>query len=831
MKNISWKKILPHVLAIVAFLVIAMIYCRPAMEGQVLQQTDITHWKGMAQDVFNHKEKAGTYPLWNKALFSGMPNYQVFMEQKGYLPDIQKWIRLGLPKPASYFFVSCVAFYILSMVLGLDVIIAILASLAFAYATYNPIIIVAGHESKMEALSYAPGLLAGILMIYKRKYWGGLAVGVLFATLEIYANHPQVTYYLLLVIGIMTLFYIVKWIKEKQFKHLIVSLLLALVCGLIGVANSAKILMTTYEYSKYTMRGGKSVETTGPDGHATQTKTTGLDQSYAFQYSLGKSESLVLMMPNAFGGSSTETMDENSHVAELSPQLAQQLPRYWGGVSPFTSGPPYSGTLICLLAIVSLAVLPKDSDKWWLLASLILGLVLSFGQYMPGINGFLFDHLPFYNKFRAPSMAMVIPQLVLPIMAGLCLQQLFFSKNREVEIKATPLTKEQDLKDYFKPILYALGALLGVCVLVYLFNDYASPVDDQLRAGLRDQASQVLNALHQDRKAMFGAGIGRVLLFSILLLAGIFVYVKKIVKPVYIVGIFIVVTVIDLFSVNGKYLSTENYQEPDAAQAANFSLTPAQKQIMQDTSPHYRVLNLVGGDPFTDALTSYFLRSVGGYHPAKLRIYQDVIEHQFAKKDGGLNMAVLNMLDAKYIIVGGQNPQQPQAAASESVQQNPEALGAAWFVKDVQYTNGPAEGLNALGTFDPKTTAIVDKSNQAKVGNIQYDSTATITLASYDNDAIKYGTNANTPQLAVLSEVYYPAGWNAYVDGKKVDYINANYVLRGIAVPAGKHDVEFKFEPASAIEGQKIIYASNALFWVCIGLGIFGVFKKKKEEA
>ncbi|WP_447641856.1 MULTISPECIES: YfhO family protein [Chitinophagaceae] len=821
MKNISWKKILPHVLAIVVFLVIAIVYCRPAMQGQVLQQSDVIHWKGMAQDAFNYKAKHGDFPLWNKALFSGMPNYQVAMDSKSFLIDFQKYISLGLPKPANFFFLACVAFYILSMVFGLDVLVGVLASLAFAYATYDPIIISVGHDTKMQALAFAPGLLAGILLIYKKKYWIGLSVGVLFATMEISADHPQITYYLLLVMGIMTIFYIVKWIRDGQVKHMIVSLVLAAVCGLVGVGNSAKILMTTYEYAKYTMRGGKTVDVgKNADGTAVQTKTTGLDEDYAFRYSLGKSEALVLMMPRAFGESSSETLDENSHVAELSPQLAQQLPKYWGGISEGTSGPPYSGTLICLLAIVGLVVLPKDSDKWWMLAAIVFGLLLSFGKYMPGINALIFKYMPMYNKFRAPSMAMVIPQLLLPAMAGLCLQQIFFKGKKEWNIKSD-----------FKPILYALGGLLGLCLLIYLFNDYASPVDEQLKAALGggDQANSVLNAMHLDRKAMFGAGIGRVVLFSIILLAGIFLYVKKIAKPTVIIAVFLVITIIDLFAVDTKYLSSESYQDAETMQANLFSPTQAEQQIMADKGPHYRVLNL-SSDVFNDAMTSYYLRSIGGYHAAKLRIYQDLIENQFSKKSGGLNMAVLNMLDTKYIIVAPQQQGQQQAPVQQTVQQNPEALGAAWFVKNIQYTNGPAEGLNALGTFDPKATAIVDLSNKAKVGNVQYDSSATIALTSYDNDNITYATNTNTPQFAVLSEIYYPAGWNAYLDNRKVDYVNANYVLRGIAIPAGKHEVMFKFEPASAIQGQKITYASNALFWLCFAVGIFGVVKFRKTE-
>ncbi|QES87486.1 YfhO family protein [Rhizosphaericola mali] len=828
MKNFSWKKIVPHVIAIVVFLVVALIYCRPAMEGQVLQQTDVIHWRGMAQDAISYKEQHGHLPLWNTHLFSGMPNYQVDQESTSYLPDFTSWISLGLPKPISFFFVACVSFYILSLAFGLDVIIAILASLAFAYATYDPVIIIAGHESKMNALAYAPGLFAGIYMIYKKKYLLGLVITMIFSTLEITAGHYQITYYMFLIVGIMTLYYIYVWVKNKEFKHLVLALVLAGFGTAVGLGNIAKSLMTTAEYAKYTMRGGKTVTTT-ENGKSETTKTSGLDLDYAFSYSLGKGEGLVLMMPNAYGGSSIETFDEDSHLASAlsdlgaNPQIASQVPKYWGGINPSTAGPPYSGALICFLAVIGLAVLNKESDKWWMFASIIFGLILSFGSYLPGINGLLFKVLPMYNKFRAPSMALVIPQFVLPLMAGVTLQKIFYA-----------VGEQEYLNKNFKKILYAAGGLFAIALLVYVFNDFTSPMDEQLKSafGGADKASPLINGIIKDRKGMFASGLGHALLFGLIALGGIFLYVRKIAKPAVIIAVFLVINMIDLLRIDSKYLNSENFVENSDLQSQAFSATPAEQQVLLDKSPHYRVLNLVGGNPFNDAVTSYYFRSIGGYHPAKLRIYQDVIENQFSKPSGGLNMAVLNMLDTKYILTQDQqaaaNPQ--QQGGQGVVQQNPEALGAAWFVKNIQYVNSSADALNALGTFDPKTTAIIENSNKANAASPNYDSTATIQLDKYDNDTIRYTTNAKSNQFAVMSEVYYPAGWNAYIDGKETNYVSANYVLRGINVPAGKHTVEFKFEPKSAIVGQKVIYASNAIFYIVLVLSIVGLVKKRKSE-
>jgi hypothetical protein len=836
MNSFSWKKIIPHVIAISIFLIVALVYCSPALEGKVLQQTDIVHWKGMAQDAFNYKTAHGHFPLWNTHLFSGMPNYQVTMDTKTFLPDFGRIMQLYLPKPAGYFFLACLCFYILGMAYRVNVIAAILGSLGFAYATYDPIIISVGHETKMLAIAYMPGLLAGLVLIFRKKYVLGLAVSALFATMEIGAGHPQVTYYLLITLGIMAVGYIVMWVKQKEFKHMAIALGLALVAGLIGFGNNSQSLLTTYEYSKYTMRGGKTVDL-AEDGKLTQTKTEGLDESYAFSYSLGMSETFVLMMPNAFGGGSGEHLSPDSKVVSAlakqnipeaqGSQVAATLPKYWGGVAPFTAGPPYSGALICFLAIIGFVVLAGNGStniggsatRWWILAATVLMIFISWGSYFSGFNKILFDHLPLYNKFRAPSMALIIPQLLLPLLAVLALDRMFFAADAK-----------EFLQKNFKNIVYVSGGVIVLAGLVYVFNDYKGSYDTQILDGFTQQANStvansILEGMMADRKAMFAAGIGHILWIWVLIIIGLYCFMKNIAKPVVILGVFIFVNTADLLAVAKKYLNSENYQDESSYQAGNFAPTPADQQILQDKDPHYRVLNLSTGDPFNDAITSYYHRSVGGYHAAKLRMYQDIIENQFAKPGAGLNMGLLNMLDTRYVITRSQDQQQPVPV----VQRNPDALGAAWFIKNIRYVNGPIEAIRALDNLNPKDTVIVDNAFKATITNQPaFDSAATIKLVSYENDAIKYTTSAKSNQFAVLSEVYYPEGWNAYIDGKETSYANVNYILRGIAVPAGEHTIEFKFEPASYYTGQKIVYVANILLWLTIAGGIFVWWKQNR---
>ncbi|MBX3256855.1 MAG: YfhO family protein [Chitinophagaceae bacterium] len=829
MKKINFKAFVPHLIAIGVFLIVAVIYCRPALEGKVLQQSDVIFWKGMAQNSFEYKEQHGRFPLWNTHLFSGMPNYQVAMDADSFLPNLHTVLTLGLPKPIGFFFLACISFYILSCVIGARTVLGILGGLAFAYASFNVLFVATGHDTKMWTLSYMPGLLAGLLLIYQGKYLSGLAVTTIFATWEIAFNHPQVTYYFFFVALFVSIGYTLKWIRQKQWKHLLISFGLAALAGIIAIANSAMSLLTTAEYANYTMRGGKDIDITGSDIKKTDTK--GLDYDYAFGYSIGKSETLTLFMPGVFGEGSSNRYDENSKLYEKlveknmpeqqASYIVQSMPKYWGSMSEGTGGTIYLGAIICFLAVVGLVVI-QDNIKWWILAGAVLAIFMAWGRNFLGFNTFLMDHLPLYNKFRSPNTALIIPQMIFSLLAVMGLQQIFFTPNG-MEI----------LKSSFKKILYATGSIFVVVLLIYFFNDFSGALDPMLanafgapQEGKENIGRMVVNAMKDDRKDMFLGNTFRAFLFAALVIGLLYLYMKKMIKPIAAVVIFIVVNTVDLLIIDSKYLNSENYLEDESTLQSNyFTPTPADTQILQDKDPHFRVYNISTGDPFqgSAAITSYFHRNIGGYHAAKLRIYQDLIEAQLSKQMP--NMDVLNMLNTRYIITPPQQQQQPAG-----VYKNDQALGAAWFIKQIKFVNGPIEEIKALDQFGPKDTVIVDASFKTIAGNDPvFDSAASIQLTSYSNDEIKYATNAASPQFAVFSEVYYPAGWNAYIDGKKTDYAKVNYVLRGMTVPAGKHEIVFKFEPESYSKGQKLMYFGNTLFLLVLAGGIFSIWKNRRS--
>ena len=824
--NNKWvKNIVPHVVAILVFLLAAILFCKPVLDGKTLNQHDIVGWKGSAQSAFEYKEKHGTFPLWNTHVFSGMPNYQIAMQSDSVLPDIHLFISLGLPKPVNYFFVAALCFYILCCVLKLNFLVSILGALAFAFSTYNPIIIAAGHESKMISIAYMPLLLAGLLIIFNKRYWLGIAVATLGAVFQITANHPQITYYLLLMLMIIVLFYAIYWIKTKQIKHLIFAGCLSIIAGLLGLGIYAMAYMTTKEYSEYTMRGGKDVAI--KDGKVEAANTKGLDEEYAFRYSMSITEPLVMLMPKAFGESSLQTAPPTSNVVKKlaalgvpesnGEQLAASLPAYWGGMSSpgeMTSGPPYVGAIICILALIGFVIVPHPL-KWALLAATVFSIILSWGKFFPGINNFLFHNLPLYNKFRAPSMALIIASFAIPIMAVLTVQFLFFTDN----------LKSQFTK-YFKPILYTCGGLVAVLGLLYISQSYSSPIDHQIlsnkwaESGNQDIGRAIVSGLKADRQSLFGAQVLRTIAFMALVLGVIYFYLKNILKPIVAVAILLVVSFADLWIFDKKYLPEEAFVPKEDADNISFTKTDIDHQILKDTTAHYRVFQ-VGG--FDDNRISYFHRSVLGYHAAKLRVYQDIIEKYLS---GQPNEQILNALDAKYFIIP--NPENGQ----QSLMVNSNNYGAAWFVKMILPAKDKAAQLEKIGSINLKDTAILLQDDFQKIGAITpADSLSSIQLTKYDNDEITYQTNAKGNHFAVLSEIYYPAGWNAYIDGTLTEIYNADFFLRGVAIPAGNHTLTLKFEPESYIKGNRIGYISSYLIILVVIGGFFMDWWTRRKKA
>lgn len=821
------RKIAPHFIAFLIFLVVAVIYCRPALEGKVLQQHDITQWQGAIHQSEIYKETHGEMPLWTNSMFSGMPTFQIGAPSNNVIPGyVHMILTLGLPAPIQFFFLACICFYFLCVILRVNPIVGIMGSLAFAYATYNPVIISVGHATKMWSIAYMPALLGSIILIYEKKYWIGAALTALFTATLIAMNHPQVDYYFFIAIAIMTVFFVVNQIKQKNWGHLIKAVGFAVGAGIIGVLMNAVTLLSTYEYQKETIRGGGSVltDTTQQNNKA----QTGLDKDYAFSYSMAIPEPLVMMVPRMYGGSGDkEEVSQNKSKAieamqTLPQQLQQQLPLlyYWGGIKDvggftYTSGPPYVGAIICFLAILGFFVMDRKY-KWWMLTAIAVTIVMSWGSYFGAINDLLFDHLPFYNKFRAPSMILVIPGLILPIMAVLGVNTYINTVDKK------------SLLPKFKKGLIATGVVFVILFLLYLSFDYTSDGDKNILRQARDsQQPQLYEAVKSffdgliaDRKGLFLGDIFRSLGFILVAALSLFLLIRNSIKPALAAIIITVFVFIDLVIVDSKYLNSESYQDK-LENENNFVKTKADNEILADTS-YYRVFNFTGG-AFSDAVTSYHYNSLGGYHAVKLRLYQDIIERQLGKQQP--NFAVLNMLNTKYFI------QKDRSGLTQQYQKNEEALGPCWLVKHIQFVKNADEEMAALDHFNPKDTAIVQESFKSSIPFTPVaDSNAYVHLLKNDNDMIRYDFNAATNQFAVFSEVYYKSGWKAFIDGKETPIVKTNYILRGLAIPAGKHSIEFRFEPQGYLKGTKITSIASILLAILVAAGIFMEWRERKKS-
>ncbi|HZH95660.1 MAG TPA: YfhO family protein, partial [Flavisolibacter sp.] len=785
----TFQKLLPHLIAVVVFLLVAVLYCRPALEGKVLQQPDVTQWKAMAQNSFQYKETHGRFPLWTNGMFSGMPAYQIALESGNVVSpgSFYYLLTLGLPKPISFFFLACICFYFLTAVLRINPYIGIIGALAYAYATYNPIIVAAGHDTKMQSIALLPGLIGAIILIYDRKYWLGGALTALASTLLVGMNHPQIAYYGGIITFFMSAGYMVHWIKQKQIRHLITSFAIVFIAGALGVLTNAVTLFTTYEYAKASIRGGSELA----DSTSNST-STGLSKEYALSYSMYKTEPFVMMVPNMYGasGAAIEDLVEESKAMEslqaMPPELASQIAgarsAYWGGIGP-TSGPPYVGAIICFLALLGFFVL-DDKHKWWMLAATALAIVMSWGSFFEGFNSFLLNFLPMYNKFRAPSMIIVIPTFLLCMMAVLTLQQIIATEN-----------KAELWQRYRKGLLLNAG-VFAVLLFIYISADYKSEGDGRLlsQASAAPEETQnyirsFLNSLQDDRRSIFFGSLLRSFLFIAAVAVTLWLSIRKKLNTTLTLAVVGLLAFIDVMAINTKYLNSENYQEQEEYQNT-FTPTEVDTQILQDTS-YYRVFDVRQGLSVAlgmqGALPSYFHKSIGGYHPAKLSIYQDLIEHQLSKFPQSL--PVVNMLNAKYII-------QADQAGKATVFTNPDALGAAWFVNAVRFENTPAAVMNALSNFNPRDTAIIFAADKSSItATPANNSGGSIRLIKNDNDEVTYQSASTVNSFAVFSEIFYDKGWKAFIDGKETRIVRTNYVLRGLSIPAGQHAIRFVFQP------------------------------------
>lgn len=826
MKQLTLKSIIPHLIAIGIFLVVSVLYCKPILQGKVLQQSDVVQWKGMAQDALKSKETTGTLPYWTNGMFAGMPAYQI----TGIIPfafslgQLDALFQMGLPEPMGYFFLACLAFYFLSQVLGVHFIIGIVGALGYGFATYNPIIAIVGHITKLHAIAYMPFFIGALLLVYERKFLLGLILLAIASTELFGCNHLQIAYYTFIITGFISLYYLIIWIKAKTYKSILQCFVGAAIVILLGILSNAPMLFSTYNYGKASIRGGSVL------AKADGTKATeGLSKAYALDYSMLKPEPLVLLFPNIYGGGSDPNNIDpagskaiealQSMPQEIAQQLQGYIRFYWGGIG-YTAGPPYIGFLFGLLALIGFGF-KNIRHRFWMGGAIILSLLLSYGLYFESFNVFMLDHLPFYNKFRAPSMIMVIPTLLLGMMALLSAQEI--------------ATKFADNKESFlqkiKPALLITAGLFLVAFYFYATQDFKSTGEAELmkqvqqipdpnqRAAFEAPVASLVDGLAADRQAMFSSDLLKSLGLAALLFVAIFLYYKKFLSlHIFVIAIGFV-ALFDLFKVDLQYFNESNFSEAVEAEA-NFNPTPTDAAILKDTN-YYRVLDLRGGinGAFNSgALNSYFHHSVGGYHPAKLSIYQDLIENQWYNFPNCMPTA--NMLNTKYFIQGD---------LSKDTIANPDALGNAWFVERVSLQPDAAAVMKAITSFDPGVLAVAEKQNWKLDTAYAKDSLANIKLVRKQNDQMEYASNSSTKQLAVFSEIYYTFGWKAFIDDKETPIYKCNYVLRTIEIPAGAHKVIFKFEPTEVILANKLGLVAVSLVWL-LAIGSIILYVKSKSN-
>ena len=821
MKTFDFKKYIPHIAAIFIFLFLALAYLSPVLEGKKLQSNDVSNFKGMSKEIVDFRAKTGEEPLWTNSMFGGMPAYQISTEYKGnMIRYIDKILRLGLPHPAWIVFLYMLGFYILLIVLRVNPWVALAGAIAYGFSSYFFIILEAGHNSKAHAIAYMAPVLAGFILTYRRKYLTGGLLTALFLALELQAGHPQITYYLMLAILLFGVTELFNAIKTKEYQPFVKSSAVVIIAVILAVLTNITSLWATWEYGKYTIRGKTELTT------EKENRTSGLDKDYATQWSYGVGETFSLMIPDVKGGASGVIGNDSYALdgvdSRFKEYVANSANRYWGN-QPFTSGPVYVGAIIMFLFLYGLFIVKGDL-KWWILAATILSIMLSWGKNFMPLTDFFLDYFPGYNKFRAVSMILVIAELMIPILAILALNQIF-NDPESFNKKIALLGMKVD------PFYLSLGITAGISLLFALmpgvFFDFISDQEVQTIAQQQKsnpeygkQIADFFANVEIARERILKADAFRSFIFIMLAAVVIWMYAKAKLKKGYALVAITLLILIDMWSVDKRYLNNDKFVSASKV-SVPFRKTKADEFILKDKDPDFRVLNLTV-DPFADASTSYYHKSIGGYHGAKLRRYQELYDHQIK---GKFNMAVLNMLNTKYIIQADKNKQ-------PTVMPNTQVLGNAWFVDSIKWVKNADEELDALSDFDPAKTAVIDERFKPELKGFMpvKDSTAMIKLVSYAPNDLKYQVNTHKDQLAVFSEIYYPKGWNAYIDGELKSHFRVNYVLRAMIVPAGKHLVEFKFEPKVYFVGEKISLASSLLL-ILILLGYIGYEIKKKVSA
>ncbi|MBR0494320.1 MAG: YfhO family protein [Muribaculaceae bacterium] len=833
--SLSLGDVIHFAIAVITFAAISWIYFYPNdVNGDVLQQHDIMQGAANSQETTAFQEQTGEKSWWTDALFGGMPTFQIAPSYEGttMLSPASALYRLYFPTPVSWIFLLMLGFFLLMLAFKVKWYYAVLGAIGYAFSSYFFILMGAGHIWKLMVLAYIPPTIAGIVWCYRGKYLGGAAVAAFFAALQLASNHVQMTYYSMFLIVALVIAYLVKAIIDKKVGRWCIATAALAVAAVLALAANSPNLYLTYKYAQETMRGGHS-ELTPKGEDAVNAKPTkgGLDKDYITQWSYGKGETFTLLIPNVKGGATikpehggnrmlslgetekAEKMVNSGQMNQQDYQILSQFPQYFGD-QPMTNGPVYVGALICALFLLGCLIV-KGPVKWALLIATIISILLSWGHNMMWLTDWMIDHFPMYNKFRTVASILVIAEIAMPILAVLGLRELF---------------KEPDgWRKHKVALLASFGLCAAICLLTAIapgiFGHFSAEEHEQLVAsGQIQQYPSVDAAIAAVRGALVSSDAWRSLIVILIGFAVIFGYLKgklndklnEMVATLLVAGIVLV----DMYAVNKRYIDSDSFTSHYDLPEQSFAPRPADTQILQDKDMNYRVMDV---QHFGEAMPSYFHKTVGGYHAAKLTRYNDLINNQIGKN----NMQVLNMLNTRYVIVDDQN-----------VQRNPEALGNAWFVDSLTYVDNADQEMAFLDNFNAARSAVADAKFKQQLGQASAVQPGdTIYETSYAPNHLTYKSHSANGGLAVFSEIYFPWGWKVTVDGKPVEMGRVNYVLRALQLPAGDHEIDFKFAPDEVNKTQTwakvavvIIYL---LLLLALNYALFGdkLFKKKEAEA
>lgn len=810
---------------ILLFITISCIYFYPQIEGKKLVASDQITSQGASKEISDFRKATGEEALWTNSMFGGMPAYMISTQFPGnIISKIQSSFFSIFHRPIGLMILNILLFFILCQLMDIPLGIGMAGSLMFGFSTFFFVFIATGHVTKVHTLTYMALVVAGVLYAYKKKPLTGSLITAFGLSWMISANHPQMYYYVCLMILIIIICYFINSVREKTFKKFISTSCLLFIALILALGTNFGRLSTTLEYGKYSTRSKSELKTD-------ENQTGGLDKSYILDYSYDIGEAMTAFIPHFKGGGMDESLGENSSVYKiikksqgesLAKRICAHLPLYWGS-QPISVAPFYFGSILCFLFVLGLFII-KGKEKWWIVSVVILSFLLSLGKYFPTLSNFMIDYFPGYNKFRDVKNIIVIQQFAMAFMGILAISKIYMN----------PLKNEEFIKKLSYTWYITAGLALIFVVFPGIAGNFRGSSDAQLAsAGWPDQ---LINALIEDRKMVLRNDSIKALLFITFAAGTIWLYLKKKIKKEYALTLWVVLILFDMWPIDRKYLNADNFSSESSVKT-QIQPSAADIAILKDKEPDYRVLNLTV-NPFSDASTSFFHKSIGGYNGAKMKRYQELIDYHISPEinkiikgfktpeslDSTLStLPVINMLNAKYIIYSTKN----------NPLENNHAAGNAWFVKEIENVPDAQKEIETLGNINPKEQVIVDNRYAKEVSNISIEGndSSSITLKNYQPNKLEYDASVKGENgLAVFSEIWYPKGWNVYIDGKKADYFRADYVLRAMVIPSGNHKIIFKFEPSSYFIGNNISRASSIILLLLTILIIYSEWKKRKKN-